>query len=43
MECSHLAPGTQSDISFPALKSSDASEEGSQKQRSENSGHPLAI
>lgn len=38
MKYSYRALGTQSDISFPAMKSSDANEEGNQKQKSDNSG-----
>lgn len=38
MEYSYLVLGAQSDISLLAMKSSDANEEGNQKQRSDNSG-----
>lgn len=38
MEYSYLALGAQSDISFPAMKSSHANEQGNQKQKSDNSG-----
>lgn len=41
IECSYVALGAQSDISFPAVKSSDVSDEGNQKQGSDSSGSPL--
>lgn len=40
VECSYFTLGAQSDISFSAVKSSDASEERNQKQRLDNSGSP---